>query len=80
MGTPDPAVTLKVTMPLVPPVVVTETFCGPTLVDGAIARVAVACVLLTTEMFEDVMPEPLVLMVRGGTKLLPVRVTGTDEP
>ena len=73
-------VTSKETMPLVRPVVVTEMFCGPTRAVVAMLNVAVACVLLTTETFDIVMPAPLALMVRGAEKAVPVRVTGTEEP
>ena len=43
-------------------------------------ELAVACVLLTTETFDTVIPDPLLLTVRGATKPVPVRVTGTEEP
>jgi hypothetical protein len=52
---------------------------APVAAFAAIANVAVALVLLTTDTFETVMPLPL-LAVRGATKPLPVRVPETDEP
>ena len=80
MGAPAAAVTLKATLALVPAAVVTETFCDPRPALAAIVNVAVACVLLTTETFATVMPDPLRLTVRGATKPAPVSVTGTEEP
>jgi hypothetical protein len=80
VGRPLAAVTVNGVVPLVPTVVVTETLCCPTPADAAIAKVAVACVLLTTDTFDTVMPDPLALTVSGATKPVPVRVTGTEEP
>ena len=80
MGALTAAVTSKETLPHVPAAVVTETFCGPTPAFAAMLNVAVACVLLTTETFDTAMPDPLALTVRGATKPVPVRVTGTEEP
>ena len=74
------AVTVNGVVPLVPAVVVTEMLCCPVPADAAIANVAVACVLLTTDTFDIVMPDPLALTVRGATKPVPVRVTGTEAP
>lgn len=71
--------TVKETLPLVPPAVVTETFCCPAGAFAAMVNVAVACVPLPTETFDTVMPDP-VLTVRGETKAVPVRVTATVEP
>ena len=72
-------VTPKETLPLVPAAVVTETLCPPVAAFAAIVSVAVALVPLTTDTFDTVIPLPL-LMVRGATKPVPVRVTGTDAP
>lgn len=80
VGTPVTAFTVNGVVPLVPALVVTETVWVPTVADAPIVKVAVACVVLTTEAFDTVMPEPLVLMVSGETKPVPVRVTGTEEP
>ena len=80
VGTMFPAgVTLKEALPLVPADVVTETLYCPMLADGAIARLAVTLVLLTIITFDTVIPAPT-LTVRGATKLVPARVTETDEP
>jgi hypothetical protein len=80
VGVPTAPVTLKATLLLVPAAVVTETFRCPTPAFAAMLNVAVACVLLTTETFDTVMPVPLALTVRGATKPVPLRVTGTEEP
>ena len=72
-------VTVNVAELLVPPAVVTETLEAPSVAPAAIVKVAVALVALTTDTFETVIPLPL-LKVRGATKPVPVRVTGTDEP
>ena len=74
------AITVNGLVPLVPAVVVTETLCCPTPAFAAMLNVAVACVPLTTETFDTVMPDPLALTVRGATKPVPVRLTGTEEP
>jgi len=79
VGTTAAAVTLKETLPLVPPAVVTETLLAPVAAFAAIVSVAVALVLLTTDTFDTVIPLPT-LIVSGATKPVPVRVTGTDEP
>ena len=80
VGSMFPAgVTLKEAFPLVPADVVTETLYCPTPADRATARSAVTLVLLTIITFDTVIPAPT-LTVRGATKLVPVRVTGTDEP
>ena len=71
--------TVKETLPLVPPAVVTDTLLAPVGAFAAIVSVAVALVLLTTDTLETVIPLPT-LIVRGATKPVPVSVTGTDEP
>jgi len=72
-------VTVKETLPLVPPAVVTDTLLAPVAAFAAMVNVAVALVLLTTDTLDTVIPLPT-LMVRGATKPVPVRVTGTDAP
>ena len=74
------AFTVNGVVPLVPAVVVTEMLCCPTVADAAITKVAVACVLLTTDTLDTVMPDPLALTVSGATKPVPVSVTGTEKP
>ena len=72
--------TVKVTAPLVPPEVVTDTVCAPVVALEAITRVAVIVEALTTFTPETVMPEALAVTVAPAMKLLPVKVTGTLVP
>ena len=74
------AFTVNVTLPLVPPAVVTLTFCGPVEAFAAITNVAFISVLFTTEMPLMVTPAPLKLIVAPLAKLFPLSVTGIELP
>jgi len=68
-------------LPVVPPEVVTETFCVPKVALEASVRVAVIVVEFTTVRPETEMPAPVgTLMVLPATKFVPVKVTGTAAP
>ena len=75
-----PEFTVKVTLPLVPPAVVTLTVCGPVVAVAEITNVAVMKVLFTTEMLLMVTPAPLKLIVAPLAKLFPLSVTGIELP
>src|SRR5713101_2536614 len=72
--------TMKVTLPDVPPLVVTETYCVPVAALAATAKVAVMVVLFTSAVLLMVTPAPLKLIEAPLTKLVPVSVTVTLTP
>ena len=74
--------TVKVTEPLVPLPVVTLTVYPPRVAALSMLKVAVICVLLTTDTLAvgAVTPEPEILSVTGKTKFVPVSMTGTLAP
>src|ERR1700693_2777 len=74
------ACTVKVTLPEVPPLVVTETYCVPVAALAAMARVAVMVVLFTTAVLLMITPAPLKLSTAPLRKVVPVRVTLTLLP
>ena len=71
---------MKVTLPEVPPLVVTETYCVPVAAFAAIVKVAVKVVLFTTAVLLMVTPAPLKLIEAPLRKVVPVRVTLTLLP
>ena len=75
----DP-VTLKVTVPLVPSFVVTDTDLLPTAAAESIAKLAIIEVALATKTDETVTPAPVRPMLVPEVKFVPVRVTGTVVP
>jgi hypothetical protein len=75
-----PPETVKVAAPLVPYGVVTLMLRAPTVALEAMVRVAVICEKLTTVTLLTVTPVEEMLTVAPGTKLVPVRVTGTVAP
>lgn len=73
--------TVNVCAAVVPPAVVTVTFCAPSVAFPAITNVAVSVVVLVTLMFDAVIPVPLkLIVVFPETKFVPVSVTVGDVP
>ena len=69
--------TVKTAAAVVPPLVLTVTFRAPSTAVGAMARVAVIWVVLTTVTLLTVMSADETLTTASGAKFVPVRVTGT---
>ena len=74
------AVTVKITLPLVPSGVVTLTFLPLVVAVAAMLKVASTVVLLTTPMPVTVMPAPDTLTADVPVRFVPVRVTFTVVP
>jgi hypothetical protein len=79
-GAPDPALTVKLTAPLVPFGVVTDTVRAPTAAVAPIVRVVAIVVGLTTVTGPTPISVPLTDTVAPDAKLVPVSVTGTAAP
>jgi hypothetical protein len=75
-----PAVTVKVTVLLVPPGVVTLTVLADTVAVPEIVNVAVTVVALTTVTLLTVMPVPDTFTADVPVRFVPVKVTGTATP
>jgi len=73
-------VTVNVTLPLVPPGVVTVTFLAPRAALPPMAKLAVTEVALTTLTPLTVTPVPDTLTALVPVRFVPVRVTGTVAP
>jgi hypothetical protein len=74
------AVTVKVTVPLVPPGVVTLTVLALSVAVDPIVKVAVTVVAFTTVTPVTVTPVPDTLTADVPVRLVPVRVTATLDP
>ena len=72
--------TVNVTVPLVPFGVLMRTVCAPVVVVGAIVKVAVTCVELTTTGVVEVMLVPEKRIPFAPVRLVPVSVTLTELP
>jgi hypothetical protein len=75
-----PAVTVKVTVLLVPPGVVTLTVLADTVALPEIVKRAVTVVALTTVTLLTVMPVPDTFTADVPVRFVPVKVTGTATP
>ena len=75
-----PAVTVKPTVLLVPPGVVTLTVLAETVAVPEIVKVAVTVVALTTVTLLTVMPVPDTFTADVPVRFVPVKVTGTATP
>jgi len=75
-----PALTVKFTVPEVPPEVVTDTVRAPSVAPDAMVKFAVMVEALTTLTCDTVTPVPLTATVAPDTKFVPVNVTAVAVP
>ena len=74
------ALTVKFTVPVVPPEVVTATVRAPSVAPEARVKFAVMVEAFTTVTCDTLTPVPLTATVAPETKLVPVKVTAATVP
>jgi hypothetical protein len=80
LSVPDGPTTVNVTLPLVPPGVVTLTVLAESVAVPEIVKFALTVVAFTTVRPLTVIPVPETLIALAPVRLVPVRVTGTVPP